>query len=105
MSEYKNDTIIFMTPDGVNNKIEINTPPGASVTTNATKIHMQNVEQESSGGEISHNATDLTQIGGRQTAKNNGKITNRVVGGTLHQENLDQSAENEGEVLNEVKKN
>lgn len=78
---------------------------GASVTTNATKTHMQNVEQESSGGEISHNSTDLTQIGGSQKAKNQGKITNRVEGGTLHQENLTQSAEDKGEILNEVKKN
>ncbi|MDP2641280.1 MAG: hypothetical protein Q8P39_01915 [Candidatus Yanofskybacteria bacterium] len=104
MSEEKNNTILSITSDGVNSKIKISTPPGASVSTNATKTHMQNVEQESSGGKISHNAVNLTQIGGSQSAKNKGKITNRVEGGTLYQENLDQSAENEGEVLNEVKK-
>lgn len=104
MSDDKNNTIFSITSDGVNSKIKINTPPGSSVTTNATKTHMQNVEQESSGGAISHNVADLTQIGGSQTARNKGKITNRVEGGTLHQENLTQSAEDKGEILNEVKK-
>ena len=105
MSDDKNDAILSITSDGVNSEIKINTPPGAYLTTNATKTHMQNVEQESSGGEISHNATDLTQVGGSQTAKNQGKITNRVEDGTLHQEDMTQSAEDKGEILNEVKKN
>jgi|GEM_PF-2888348 hypothetical protein len=105
MTDDKNNAILSITSDGVNSKIKINTPPGASLTTNAEKINMQNVEQESSGGEISHNAGDLTQIGGSQTARNKGKITNRVKGGTLYQENLTQSAEDKGEILNEVKKN
>ncbi|OHA63457.1 MAG: hypothetical protein A2748_03320 [Candidatus Wildermuthbacteria bacterium RIFCSPHIGHO2_01_FULL_45_20] len=104
MLEDKNNAIFSITSDGVNNKIKIAAPPGASVTTNATKTHIQNIEQESSGGEISHNAADLTQIGGNQTAKNKGKITNRVEGGTLYQENLTQSADTKGEILNEVKK-
>lgn len=74
MSNDKNDAIFSVTSDGVNSKIKINTPPGASVTTNATKTNMQNVEQESSGGKISRNATDLTQVGGSQTARNKGKM-------------------------------
>lgn len=97
----KHDAILSISPDG----IKINTPPGASLTTNSSKSHMQNVQQESTGGEISHNSADLTQIGGSQTAKNAGKITNRVEGGTLHQQNVVQSAESKGEILNEVKKN
>lgn len=105
MPDDKNDAILSITSDGINSKIKINTPPGASVTTKSSKAHMQNIEQESSGGEISHNFGDLTQIGGSQTAKNAGKITNRVKGGTLHQENVAQSADSKGEILNEVKKN
>lgn len=105
MSNNKNDAILSVTSDGVNSKVKINTPPGSSVITNATKTYMQNVEQESSGGEISYNSADLTQIGGTQTAKNQGKITNRVEGGTLYQKDLTQSAEDKGEILNEVKKN
>ncbi|PIS30928.1 hypothetical protein COT42_02070 [Candidatus Saganbacteria bacterium CG08_land_8_20_14_0_20_45_16] len=105
MSDNKNDAIFSITSDGVNSKIKITTHPGANVTTNATKTHMQNVDQESSGGKISYNAADLTQDGGSQTAKNQGKITNRVEGGILHQENLTQSADNKGEIVNEVKKN
>lgn len=105
MTDDKNNAVLSITYDGVNSTIKINTPPGASLTTNATKTHMQNVEQESTGGEISHNAADLTQVGGTQTAKNQGKITNRVEDGTLHQENMAQSAEDKGEILNEVKKN
>ncbi len=105
MSDDKNDAILSITSDGVNSKIKINTPPRATVITNATKTYMQNVEQESSGGKISHNAADLTQVGGSQTAKNQGKITNSVEGGTLRQENLAQSAEDKGEIVNEVKKN
>ena len=104
MSDDKNDAILSITSDGVNSEIKINTPPGAYLTTNATKTHMQNVEQESSGGKISHNAADLTQVGGSQATKNQGKITNRVEGGILHQENVAQSAEDKGEILNEVKK-
>lgn len=105
MSDDKNNAILSITSDGVNSKIKINTPLDTSVKTNAAKTYMQNVEQESTGGENSHNAVDLTQVGGSQTAKNKGKITNRVEGGTLYQENMTQSAEDEGEVLNEVKKN
>jgi hypothetical protein len=105
MVQDQNDKILSITSDGANSKIKLSISPGASLTTNATKTHMQNVEQESSGGEISHNAADLTQIGGNQTAKNQGKITNRVEGGTLHQENMAQSVKDKGEILNEVKKN
>ena len=105
MSENENNAIPSIIFDGINSKIRINTPSGASVATNATKTRIQNVEEESSGGEIFHDAVELTQIRGSQTAKNKGKITNRVEGGTLHQENLTQSAEDKGEILNEVKKN
>lgn len=105
MAQDQNDAILSITSDGVNSKIKINTPVGASLTTNATETYMQNVEQKTSGGEISHNATDLTQVGGSQTAKNKGKITNSVEGGTLRQKNLTQSAEDKGEIVNEVKKN
>lgn len=104
MSDEENNAILSITSDGVNNKIKINTPPGATLTTNATKTHMQNVEQKTSGGEISYNSADLMQVGGSQTAKNQGKITNRVEGGTLHQKNLTQSTEDKGEIFNEVKK-
>lgn len=97
----KHDAILSISPDG----IKINTPSGTSLTTNSSKTHMQNIQQGSTGGEILHNAADLTQIGGSQTAKNAGKITNSVEGGTLRQENLSQSAEDKGEILNEVKKN
>lgn len=105
MTDDQNGAIFSISSDGVNSEIKINTPPEASVTTNATKTYMQNIEEKSSGGKISHNAADLMQIGGSQTAKNQGKITNRVEGGTLHQEDLTQSAEDKGEILNEVKKN
>ncbi len=104
MSDDKGDAILTITSDVVNKKIKINTPPGASVTTNSSKAHMKNVEQESTGGDISHNSGDLTQIGGSQTASNRGKTTNRVEGGTLHQEKVAQSADSKGEILNEVKK-
>ena len=39
---------------------------------------MENVDQVSMGGSIEHNAGDLTQIGGSQTAINGGRIINRV---------------------------
>ena len=100
-----NNTIISFNADGVNSKIEITTPPGASVVTNASQTYMQNIEEESSGGEISHNSADLTQIGGSQIAGNKGKITNRVEGGKLYQKDLAQSIGDDGEILNEVKKN
>ena len=83
----------------------MNTPQGASVAFNASKINMRNIEQESSGGELSHNTSDLTQVGVSQNAKSGGKIINRVDGGMLHQEKLSQSVESEGEIVNEVKKN
>ena len=105
MSDDENNAILSIKSDGFKREIKINTPPGASLSTNSTKAHMQNVEQESSGGEISHNSADLTQIGGSQSARNKGKITNRVEDGTLRQENVTQSAEDHGEILNEVKKN
>jgi hypothetical protein len=95
------DSILSITPDG----IKINTPPGATVSTNSTQAHMQNVEQNTSGGHIDHNSKDLTQIGGSQSASNKGKITNRVTNGTLLQENVEQTAESSGEIVNEVKKN
>ena len=105
MSDEKNDAILSIKSDGFKSEIKINAPQGAILSTNSTKVYMQNVQQESSGGEISHNAGDLTQIGGSQTAKNKGKITNRVEGGTLRQEDVTQSAGDKGEILNEVKKN
>ncbi len=105
MSDDQNDAIFSIVSDGVNSKIKFNVPAGASIVTHSSKAFMQNIEQESSGGEISHNSADLTQIGGSQIAKNNGKITNRVEGGTLFQQDPGQLAENGGEILNEVKKN
>lgn len=91
--------------NGVNSKITINTNLGSSAKTNADNILMSNVEQNSYGGEIEHNAGDLTQVGGSQSAINKGKITNSVDGGTLTQVDLKQSADSEGEILNQVKKN
>ena len=105
MSQDQDNAIFSIKSDGKNTKIKINTPPESSVKTNSTKAYMQNVEQKSIGGEISHNSNNLTQIGGSQRAINKGKITNRVESGTLYQENVRQSAENSGEILNEVKKN
>jgi len=102
MSE--NEPILSITNDEVRTKIKINTPPGSSLITNSSKAYMKNVEQESSGGDISHNSADLTQIGGSQVAKNNGKITNRVENGKLYQKDIAQFAEDGGEILNEVKK-
>lgn len=104
MSQDRNDVFFSITSDGVNNKTKITTPPGVSVKTNSTQAYMQNIEQKSTGGEISHNSNDLIQIGGSQTAINKGKITNRVENGLLFQENVKQSVENNGEILNEVKK-
>ena len=103
MSE-QNNAIFSITSNGVNSKIKIDTPPGVSVKTNSTQAYMQNIEQKSTGGKISYNSNNLTQIGGSQTAVNNGKITNRVENGALYQENVTQSAESKGEILNEVKK-
>ena len=96
-----NDAILTITPNG----IKIKTPPKASIATNSSHTHMVNIEQESTGGNISHNSGDMTQIGGSQSAKNSGNITNRVNGGTLYQEDVNQSAEDHGTILNEVKKN
>ena len=105
MANDKSNAILSITSDGKDTKIRINTPPGTSLETKSSSVNIQNIEQESSGGTISHKSGDLTQIGGSQTAKNKGKITNRVEGGTLYQENVTQSAEDRGEILNEVKKN
>lgn len=104
MSQDQDDAILSITSDGVNTKIKINTPPETSVKTSSSQAYMQNIEQKSTGGEISHNSNDLTQIGGSQTAINKGKITNRVENGSLYQKNVEQSAEDSGEILNEVKK-
>ncbi|MFA6549962.1 MAG: hypothetical protein WCT36_01235 [Candidatus Gracilibacteria bacterium] len=98
----ENNAIFSITSDGVNSEITINTPPGASVKTNSTETYMQNIDQTSTCGEISHNSNNLTQIGGSQSASEGGKITNRVENGTLFQENIDQSAESGGEIMSEV---
>jgi hypothetical protein len=99
----ENKSFVSFNADGVNSKIIITTPPGSSVKIDATKIHMRNVEENSTGGGISHNAErELTQTGGKQIAKNKGRIINRVEDGRLNQENLDQSAEDNGEIINEV---
>ncbi len=99
------DSLLSIASDGVKGKIEISTQPGGSISTHSSKIYMKNVDQESLGGEIAHNAADLTQVGGSQNANSGGKIINRADGGTLHQENLTQSANDKGEIVNEVKKN
>ena len=103
MPQNNNGMLSFIS--GEMGKIEINTPQGGEVITNASKIHMENVDQVSIGGSIEHNAGDLTQIGGSQTAINGGRIINRVEGGTLYQRDIHRFAANNGEVINEVKKN
>lgn len=104
MNNGENDTILSIKSDGKNTKIKINTPLGSSVKTNSTQAYMRNIEQETTGGKISHNSNDLTQIGGSQTARNKGKIINRVKNGRLYQKDINQSAEDNGKILNEVKK-
>lgn len=105
MNNKENDAILSITSDGKKGEIKIKTPPGSFLKTNSTKAYMKNIKQETTGGDIMHDSKDLTQIGGSQTAKNKGKITNRVENGKLYQENVNQSAENKGEIVNEVKKN
>jgi hypothetical protein len=99
----ENQSFVLFNANGANRKIIISTPPKSSARIDATKIHMQNVEEKSTGGKISHNAErELIQIGGNQTARGEGKITNRVGDGKLYQENLGQLAEDKGEIINEV---
>jgi hypothetical protein len=93
--------LMTITSDG----IKINTPPGSAVITNATEAIMRGVEQTTSGGIISHTATNqLTQIGGSHTASNGGKIINSVEGGSLAQIGVKQSADSKGEIINRIKK-
>ena len=90
---------------GVNSKVAFNVGPGSSVKMGADNIQMTGVEQNSFGGDISHRAGDLTQVGGNQYATNGGSISNTVESGTLLQQDLDQRAHNDGKIINEVKKN
>lgn len=90
-----NEPIMSITPDG----IKINTPPGASVKTNSTQTYMNGVKETSTGGEISHEASDqLVQINNEMTATNEGEIVNE--GGSLRQEGNKMLADHKGKIIN-----
>jgi len=97
----KDNSKFSIKSDGITSRVKINAPPGVSIAMNATKIHLQNTEEASSGGSILHHSTDLSQLGGSQMATSDGSITNRIDGGVLLQKDLKQLAE-DGRISNEV---
>ncbi|MBD3156525.1 hypothetical protein GF369_01725 [Candidatus Peregrinibacteria bacterium] len=89
--------ILSIGPDGV----KINTTEGSSLKTNTTNTIMEGVEQYSSGGEISHKATDtLVQKDNEMSVSGSGKITNQ--GSVLYQEGNIMKATDNGEISNIV---
>ena len=86
-------------------RIELNAPEGVKIHTNGTNISMKGVKQNSSGGEIRHNAENrLEQVGNTMDASEGGEIINDAGGGQLSQRDNKMVASKGGKILNQTNK-
>ena len=85
--------------------IKINLKKGDTLKTNADKTFMRGVDQNVQGGILEHRATeDLTQIGNKMEASDDGQILNEVVGGKLNQRDNQMKVSKGGTITNRVSK-